>query len=168
MRSLSNCATISGLDGHCSSFKALHISYFGNTHTHTHTTVLWPFFRDHPGELVPEENFWTLWCQGRLTEADTPTIWLDATASGLPPPSPWIFTGRMPFLLPDQQHQSTGYSSAFGHTYIQFILIISYCIIFISGEAEQSEWCWVRSCVFWQVAFCVQRGKKLRTGDIES
>jgi len=23
---------------------------------HTHTTVLWPFFRDHPGEPVPEEN----------------------------------------------------------------------------------------------------------------
>ena len=31
-------------------------------------------FRDHPGEPVPEENFWTLWCKGRLTEADTPTI----------------------------------------------------------------------------------------------
>jgi len=39
--------------------------------------------RDHPGELVPEENFWTLWCKGRLTEADTPTIRLSATPSGL-------------------------------------------------------------------------------------
>ena len=47
------------------------------------TTVLWPFFRDHPGEPVPEENFWTLWCKGRLTEADTPTIRLGATPSGL-------------------------------------------------------------------------------------
>jgi len=36
-----------------------------------HTTILRPFFRDHPGEPVPEENFWTLWCKGRLTEADT-------------------------------------------------------------------------------------------------
>jgi len=26
---------------------------------------------DRPGEAVPEENFWTLWCKGRLTEADT-------------------------------------------------------------------------------------------------
>jgi len=43
----------------------------------------WPFFRDHPGEPVPEENFWTLWCKGRLTEADTLTIWLGATPSGL-------------------------------------------------------------------------------------
>ena len=50
--------------------------------THT-TTVLRPFFRDQPGELVPEENFWTLWCKGRLTEADTPSIWLGATPSGL-------------------------------------------------------------------------------------
>ena len=35
-------------------------------HTHTHTTVLRLFFRDHPGEPVPEENLWTLWCKGRL------------------------------------------------------------------------------------------------------
>jgi len=28
-------------------------------HHHT-TTVLRPFFRDHLGEPVPEENFWTL------------------------------------------------------------------------------------------------------------
>jgi len=47
------------------------------------TTVLRPFFRDHPGQPVPEENFWTLWCKGRLTEADTPTIRLGATPSGL-------------------------------------------------------------------------------------
>jgi len=32
---------------------------------------------------VPEENFWTLWCKGRLTEADTPTIRLGAAPSGL-------------------------------------------------------------------------------------
>jgi len=52
------------------------------THTHT-TTVLRPRFRDHPGEPVPQENFWTLWCKGRLTETDTPTIQLGATPSGL-------------------------------------------------------------------------------------
>jgi len=49
----------------------------------THTTLLRRFFRDHTGEPVPEENFWTLWCQGRLTEADTPTIRLGATQSRL-------------------------------------------------------------------------------------
>jgi len=44
---------------------------------------LWPFFRDHPAEPVPEENFWTLWCKGGLTEADTQTIRLGTTPSGL-------------------------------------------------------------------------------------
>jgi len=37
-------------------------------HHHTTTTILRPFFRDHPGEPVPQENFWTLWCKGRLTD----------------------------------------------------------------------------------------------------
>jgi len=54
-----------------------------NSTTTTTTTVLRPFFRDHPNELVPGENFWTLWCNGRLTEADTPTIQLAATPSRL-------------------------------------------------------------------------------------
>ena len=70
-----------------------------------------PFSRDHPGEPVPEENFWTLWCKGRLTEADTPTIRLGATPSGLTSAHLYhplhIFTGRMPFLPPNQQRQST-------------------------------------------------------------
>jgi len=30
-----------------------------------------------------KKNFWTLWCKGRLTEADTLTIRLDTTPSGL-------------------------------------------------------------------------------------
>ena len=47
------------------------------------TTVLRSFFRDHPGETVPEKNFWTLWYKGRLTEADTLTIRLGATPSRL-------------------------------------------------------------------------------------
>jgi len=42
-----------------------------------------PFFLDHPSEPVPEENLWTLWCKGRLTEADTETMGLGATPSGL-------------------------------------------------------------------------------------
>jgi len=46
------------------------------THTHylhchhtTTTTVLRPFFRDHPGKPVPEENFWTLWCKGKINRS---------------------------------------------------------------------------------------------------
>jgi len=75
-------------------------------HHHNRFTALFP------GEPVPEENFWTLWCKGILTEADTPIIRLGATLSGLgkqcpPPSSPHFFTGRMPFLPPNQQYQST-------------------------------------------------------------
>ena len=81
------------------------------TPPHTHTTVLRPFFRDHPDEPVPEKNFWTLWCKGRLTEVDTLTIRLGATASGLTSAHlhhpPIFFTDRMPFLPPNQQCQST-------------------------------------------------------------
>jgi len=55
----------------------------GHTTSHHTTTVLRPFFWDKLGEPVPEENFWTLWCKGRLTEADTLTIRLVATPSGL-------------------------------------------------------------------------------------
>jgi len=77
---------------------------------HSTTIVSRPFFRDNLGELVLEENFWTLWCKGRLTQADTPTIWLGVTPSGLTSAHlhhPLIFyTGRMP-LLPNQQRQST-------------------------------------------------------------
>jgi len=75
------------------------------------TTVLRPFLRDHTGEPVPEEDFWTLWCKGRLTEVETPTIRLGAIPSGLTTahlhhPSIY-FTGRMPFLPPNHQCQST-------------------------------------------------------------
>jgi len=95
------CIKIGGSHVHCKS----------GTHTHTHTTVLWPFFQDHPGELVPEENFWTLWCKGRFTEADTPTIQLGTTPSGLTSAHlhhpPHIFTGWTPFLPPNQRRQST-------------------------------------------------------------
>jgi len=77
------------------------------TTRHNRFTAL---FRDHLGELVPEENFWTSWCKDRLTEADTPTMWLSATPSGLTSANlyhPPFFTGWMPFLLPNQQYQST-------------------------------------------------------------
>ena len=74
-----------------------------SSHHHNHnrfTALSW----DHPGEPVPEENFWTLWCKGRLTEADTPTIRLGATPSRLTSAHlhhPPFFTGRMPFLSPN-------------------------------------------------------------------
>jgi len=77
-------------------------------HHHT-TTILRHFFRDYPGDLVLEENFWTSRCKGRLTEADTLTIQLGATPSRLTSAylhlPPIFFTGQMLFLLPNQQYQ---------------------------------------------------------------
>jgi len=48
-----------------------------------HTTTVFRPFSGTTWEPMPEEKFWTLWCMGRLTEADTPTIRLGATPSGL-------------------------------------------------------------------------------------
>jgi len=103
---------LSFLQARCSSsqptnsVKALKAKIPGN---HT-TTVLRPFFRDHPGELLPEENFWTLWCKGRLTEADTLNQ-LGATPSRLTcahlhHPPPIFFRGRMPFLSLQRYQES--------------------------------------------------------------
>jgi len=81
-----------------------------------------PLFQDHPGEPVPEENFW---CKGRLTEADTLTIRLGATPSGLTSAHlhhpPIFFTGRMPFLPPNQQCQSTEGQMQVGWVKLHFL-----------------------------------------------
>jgi len=74
---------------------------------HNHFTALFP---GQPGEPVPEKNFWTLWCKERLTEADTPTIRLGATPSGLTSAHlhhPPIFYRPDTFLPLNQQCQST-------------------------------------------------------------
>jgi len=84
--------------------------------TTTDTTVLRPFFQDHPREPEPEENFWTLWCKGRLTEADTdyPAGRHSIRTNQCPPaPSPIFFTGRIPFLLPNHV-KALKATSAFG------------------------------------------------------
>jgi len=79
----------------------------------SYTTTPQPFygpFWDHQGEPVPEENFWTSWYKGRLSEADTNHAAGShsiRTNQCPPPPSPQFFTGRMPFLSPNQQCQST-------------------------------------------------------------
>ena len=85
-------------------------------HTTT-TTVLRPFFRDHPGEPVPEENFWTLWCKGRLTEADTPTIRLGTVPSGLTSSHlhhPIFLQARCPSCRPTNSVKALKATSAFG------------------------------------------------------
>jgi len=64
---------------------------------HSRFTAL---FRDHPGEPVPEQDFWTLWCKKTLTEADTPTIRLGATPSGLTSTMPPFLQAGCPSCRP--------------------------------------------------------------------
>jgi len=50
--------------------------------------------------------------QGKIMEAAVPIVWVGATPTGLTAPQPAqhplrFFTGRMPFLPPNQQRQST-------------------------------------------------------------
>jgi len=73
-------------------------------------TVLRPFFQEHPGEPVPEENFWTFIVQGKINWGRH-TDHQDRrhsirTNQCPPPPSPlFLFTDRIPFLLPNQQRR---------------------------------------------------------------
>jgi len=72
-----------------------------NCKTHTHTQpFLQPFFRDYPGEPVPEVIFFWTYGAREIAETYPPTTWLGATPSGLisdPPPSSAMF---MPDALP--------------------------------------------------------------------
>jgi len=79
-----------------------------NTATITPQLFYGPFSETTRVSRCQKINFWTLWCKGRLTEADTPTIRLGATPSGLTSAHLNIahfFTGRIPFLPPNQQRQ---------------------------------------------------------------
>ena len=113
--------------------------------TTTTTTVLRPFFQDYPGEPVPEENLWTSWCKGRLTEADTPTIQLGATPSGLSSAHlhhpPHFFTGQMPFLPPSQQCQSTEACRYESSTCIVEFLVYLWRTVWSDAEDSRGAWC---------------------------
>jgi len=66
--------------------------------SHTHTAVSRSFFRNYPGEQAPEEILLLdFMVQGKITEAETPTIRKSATPSGPisdPPPSyPHFYAG---------------------------------------------------------------------------
>ena len=86
---------------------------------HHTSQPFYSFFRDQLGEPVPEENFLTLWCKGRLTEADTSTIRMGATPSGLVTSAhlhhpPYFFTGQLPFLHPTNSVKAPKATSTFG------------------------------------------------------
>jgi len=91
------------------------VKFFRYHHT---TTILRPFFWDHPGESVPEENFWTLWCKGRLTEADTQDNMAERhsvpTTRCPPPPSPIFLQAGCPSCRPTNSVKALKATSAFG------------------------------------------------------
>jgi len=88
-----------------------------NQHTHTRTHVhihLRPFFWDHPGELVPEDNFLTLWCKGRGRHTDYPAGCHSSWTNQCPPPSSPIFVqARCPSCLPTNSVKALKATSAF-------------------------------------------------------
>ena len=70
-----------------------------NTHTHTDTQQ---FYRDHPGEPVPEENFWTLQCKGKINRGrhtDHPAACHTIRTNQCPPP-PSLHIFYRPDALP--------------------------------------------------------------------
>ena len=75
------------------------------------TTILRPFFWDYPGVLVPEEKLLNFMQQGKINRGrhtDHPAGRHSIPNNQCPlPRSSHIFTGRMSFLPPSQQRQST-------------------------------------------------------------
>ena len=63
-----------------------YVVYMSSIVLYHHTTQPQPFYGPFCGTTQMsrcQKRTWTLWCKGRLTEADTPTIQLGATLSGL-------------------------------------------------------------------------------------
>jgi len=73
-----------------------YIKVVDKTHTHTHTQPFYAPLSGLPGWAGARRNLLLdFLVQGEISEADTPTVWLGATPSGLtsdPPPSSPIFT----------------------------------------------------------------------------
>jgi len=72
------------------------------THAHTHNRFTALFSRSTWVSRCQKRTYWTFWCKGRLTEADTPTI---RTNQCQHPPSPiflqvlWRY--RLPLFISD-------------------------------------------------------------------
>jgi len=101
------------LQTHCTRCSATKTNSVLTCHSNSNinsTTTPQPFYGPFSGTMQvswrQKRKVWTLWCKGRLTEADTLTIRLGATPSGLTSAylhHPPFFTGCMPFLPPNQQ-----------------------------------------------------------------
>ena len=86
-------------------YKIHYVQFVNKSHTHTH-----PFIQDSPGELVPE-RYWISLKQETVSGSGISwAICKSAPRSRqitTPVPHHSVFTGRIPFLPPNQQRQST-------------------------------------------------------------
>jgi len=83
------------------------------------TLVVLPFFQDHPGEPVPEEDFWTDFIvQGKInrdSHIDHPAgCHSIRTNECPPPPSPIFLQAGCPFCHPTNSIKALKATSAFG------------------------------------------------------
>jgi len=70
---------------------------------HHHHNRFMALFPGPPGKVVPEKNFWTLWCKGRLTgrHIDHPAGHHSIRTNQCPPPpSPTFLQARSPSRRP--------------------------------------------------------------------
>jgi len=95
-------------------YTSLQTDNHGSTHTHTQSFYgSMDFVRDNPGEPVPEETFthshllWSSIVPYLLNSSTTIHDILPVQSTHLTVPYQLVFPGRMPFLPPNQQHQST-------------------------------------------------------------
>jgi len=116
------------LSAHCDSWLLCAIQYsYLLVYTHTRLTAL---FRDYPGKPVPERQVWILLKQ--VTVSGSGISWAICKSAPrfrqttTPAPHRSVFTGRVPFLPPNQQRQST--EGRFLYTYL-----LIYCL-------NQSNW----------------------------
>ena len=110
---------------------------------HHTRTVLWPFFWDHEGESVPEEDLWTWWCKGRLREADTPTIQLGATPARLSSAHlhhpPCFLQAWCPSCRPTNRDAKTGWKLK-PFTFCPKWLLPGNVYQFVTSLTQMSQW----------------------------
>jgi len=98
-----------------SASQSMHI----NTRTHDHTTTVYgPYSGTTRVSRCQKRTSGLLWCKGTLTEADTPTIRLGATSSGLTSAHlhhpPHFLQAGCPSCRPNNRVKALKATSAFG------------------------------------------------------
>ena len=96
----------------CTSLHIQNSLHVMETHTHTHAHVSRPFFRDYPGEPVPERQNQSGFYWSKRLVSGSGISWATCKSDcrkieKTDRKKPSFFAGRMPFLPPNQQRQST-------------------------------------------------------------